>query len=78
MKEKNKYYSNGIRKPDHMASNIFSTIWISDKFGIQIPTVLFCLVAREIYFSCCVTFLHSAAAAAATAAAAAATAAAIT
>ena len=23
-------YSNGIQKPDHLASNLFSTIWIPD------------------------------------------------
>ena len=26
-------------KKDHLASNLFSTIWIPDKVGIQIPNV---------------------------------------
>ena len=34
------WYSNGIKKPDHLASNLFSTIWISNKFDLQILTVL--------------------------------------
>ena len=33
------WYSNGIRKPAHLASNLFSTIWILNEFGIQISTV---------------------------------------
>ena len=33
-------YSNGNWKPDHLASNLFSTIWIPNKFGILIPAVI--------------------------------------
>ena len=33
-------YSYDVWKPDHLASNLFSTIWIPNYFGIQIPTVL--------------------------------------
>ena len=34
------WYSNG-RAVRHMASNLFSTIWISNLFSIQIPTVFY-------------------------------------
>ena len=33
-------YSNGIWKPDHLTSNLYLTIWIPNKFDIQIPTVV--------------------------------------
>ena len=32
--------SNGIQITDHFASNLFSTILMSNQFGIQIPTVI--------------------------------------
>ena len=34
------WYLNGIQKLDHLVSNLFPTIWIPNKFGNQIPTVI--------------------------------------